>query len=706
VGRWHPMGAARPRAGRRAWCALCLLLGAVAAAAAGAQDGGQVHWIVLAPRPTMAGAPAPALSRRAEERLGRAGISPDETDRPVHEPWVREIAALGITPRVRSRWLHAVSARLSGRERAAVLALPFVERVVALPALRRQRRDPAPATSSPLGARSGGGLALSTRSGAPCGGADSLVAGTPTFYGPSFHQLAMLGIPELHARGLSGRGILIASLDSGFHYDHPVFPVLALAAQRDFVNDDDEVQDDDEGDRHGTLTLSVLAGRMPGELVGPAFGASVGLARTEVMATETLVEIDYFVAALEWADSLGADLVTASLGYLDFPDEHPPYGFPPDSLDGGSTWISRSVNRMAARGMLVVISAGNSGPWPSTLLLPADSDSGLTVGSVYPWGEVAVSSSRGPTWNWDGERVKPDLCAQGDGARCATWYAASGPELTVSSGTSLATPLVAGLAALVLEARPELRGRPLELLEVLHAAGDQAAAPDNDRGHGVPWGPLAVDPVAGSVVVDSLRWLGAPHIGTWSAFELRLVNRGGTSLPAGTVGVTAALSEAVCDSGFVTLPVLLPGERVWVGPWEAVFHTAVSRGGRLWVPWVGEVRQAGSSLWRSLWAEVLPADPAADRQAVRITALSPQPWHAGASLELTYAHRWGGLGDVELYDAEGRLAAHLARGVVLRAGVGRIALSPGAVGPLASGRYVVVLRGAVGSDGRTVVRVR
>ncbi len=668
-------------------------------------DTGELCWIFFAPRPPAGPAEVPALGRRACERLRRAGRALGDEDRPVHAPWVRAVAALGIEPRERSRWLHAISARLTPAQRAAALALPFVERIAGVPRLRMGRIESAGARAAVDRHESAGAAAAGAH---PAATTSALGPGTgpDSLYGDSFHQLALLGIPDLHARGLSGRGILIVSLDSGFHCAHPVFDSLALIAQRDFVHGDSLVQNDDEGDRHGTLTASVLAGWSPGHVVGAAPGAMLGLARTEEVAWERLVEIDHFVAGLEWADSLGADIVTASLGYLDFPDEEPPFVFPADSLDGGSTWISRTVNRMAARGLLVVVSAGNSGPGAGTLLLPADSDSGLAVGAVYPWGEVTWSSSRGPVWNWDGVRYKPDLCAQGAEVACASWQMATGSIFTRAGGTSLATPLAAGLAALVLEARPELRGRPLELIAALHAAGNHATRPDHDRGYGLPWGPLAADPAAGTVVVDSIRWVYPPRPGWWTACELRLTNRGGATTPEGTAGVTAAIAGATSGLERLPVPVLQPGEQVWVGPWEMIFTTAVEEGGRSWVPVQVDLVLDGATFLRSLWAEVRVSSPRFAVQPVEIVGLYPQPWRQGSPLELEYSHSGSSRGFVELVDVQGRLVARLASGIALRSGGGYLSLDPPEPRLLPSGRYALVLRSDRGTAYRIVTYVR
>ena len=95
------------------------------------------------------------------------------------------------------------------------------------------------------------------------------------------------------------------------------------------MNGDDDVADGrDQGEgSHGTVTLSVLGGLPDGQLIGPAYGADFILAKTENTDSETPVEEDNWAAAAEWAEALGADVISSSLGYLDFdarfPELHP-----------------------------------------------------------------------------------------------------------------------------------------------------------------------------------------------------------------------------------------------------------------------------------------------------------------------------------------------------------------------------------------------
>ena len=145
-------------------------------------------------------------------------------------------------------------------------------------------------------------------------------------------------------------------LDAGFRTSHEVFREARLIAQWDFVNNDGDVSQDlgdpnDYSDAHGTATWSILGGYRPGQLVGPAYGAEFLLAKTESEKFERPVEEDYWVAGIEWAESLGAEVVSSSLGYTDW------YTFA--DMDGRTAVTTRAANRAAGLGVVVVNAAGN-----------------------------------------------------------------------------------------------------------------------------------------------------------------------------------------------------------------------------------------------------------------------------------------------------------------------------------------------------------
>ncbi len=669
--------------------ALVIGLGLLLAPASARDPAGELYWILLKPRPAV-DASTHRLTPRAVERLTRMGQIPQACDLPVWQPWVAELEARGVQVRARSRWMHAVSARLSRALVASLSSCPFVRGlrpIHPLPVRPRRLSEPVgPGVPCRPSAWGGGGA-----------GRDTLLDGSPEIYGASYGQLAMLGIPELHARGLSGEGILIAVLDSGFHTDHGALSGLDLVAEHDFVYDDDQVQNGDRGDEHGTLTLTALGGYLPGDLVGPAYRASYILARSEEISFEKRIEEEYFVEALEWADAMGADLVSASLGYRDFPDEEGgPWEYPYADLDGETTVTTRGVNQAARRGMLVVSSAGNEGPGARSLLAPGDSDSALAVGAVYPTREVTEFSSRGPTA--DG-RVKPDLCGQGDRVVCGRWRAAEGAHLSVGRGTSLAAPLVAGLAALILEAEPALA--PVELCSRLRAAGDRAGRPDSVYGHGIPWGPLALDSAAAVVVIDSLRWSGEPQLLRSSQLEIHLLNVGRTVAPEGSVtpeqGTPGVRLEEVAQS----VPALAVGEGAWVGSWDVWIGAAELLAGRRWITLVfgGELGRRGAT------ATVLPADPGDLGRRVALVQVTPNPWVGRTPLLLDYVHPDAAEADVDLFDASGRRLVRLGAAVHVSPGGGALTMSADRLGALPAGHYYLRLRSHAGSAYRSVVRL-
>jgi hypothetical protein len=427
--------------------------------------------LLAAPGAALAQAPR-ALSPRLTPALGRDTtvlvwlVAVPDADLAA---LARDVTRLGGRVRHHSRFVNAVSAMLPGRALDAAARLRAVRRVQ--PVAKYVRRG----TDAP-GHR---GTGIPRAIGAPVprspGASDSL-------YGPLSWAIDLLHVRELHDRGLRGAGVRVAMLDAGFDTQHPLMAGATIVAQRDFVYDSiapDSIVRDEPGEaqgemHHGTATWSLLAANVPGRLVGIAPAAEFLLAKTEFTVTETRVEEDNWVAAVEWADSAGAHILSSSLGYRTFDDG---FSYGVAVLNGDVAVTTVAADSAAARGMLVVVSVGNEGPAVSSLGTPADADSVLAVGATDSLARVTSFSSRGPTG--DG-RIKPDVVAPG----LRVPVAAPDSGTTTANGTSFSAPLIAGLAALVQGARA---GRPaVELRTGFHAAGDSSLAASNTRGYGVP----------------------------------------------------------------------------------------------------------------------------------------------------------------------------------------------------------------------------
>jgi len=300
-------------------------------------------------------------------------------------------------------------------------------------------------------------------------------------YGQSFTQLNQINVPAVHDSGYNGTGITICVLDAGFNnLSHEAFANMNIIAAWDFVNGDPNVGD--EGDMgegsHGTATLSIIGGFKQGELIGPAYGSNFILAKTENTDSETPVEEDNWVAGLEWADSIGVDVTSTSLGYIGY---DPPYvGYTWEDMDGNTAVITKAADLAAGLGIVVVNSAGNEGYNSShnTLGAPADGDSVFTIGAVTSSGIRSSFSSVGPTV--DG-RTKPDLMAMGSNV----YHAGSFGTNTYwgGDGTSFSCPLAAGVCALILQKNPLLT--PMQVREVLRTTASLSNNPDNQYGWGI-----------------------------------------------------------------------------------------------------------------------------------------------------------------------------------------------------------------------------
>ncbi len=480
-------------------------------------------------------------------------------------------------------------------------------------------------------------------------------------YGRSFDQLAQIGIDRLHDRGLTGQGVRVLVLDTGFLVDHPAIDHLDVLATRDFVNDDADVGIDEgeaiNQDRHGTGVVGTLAGYEPGSLIGAAPDVSVLLAKTEVVDSETRVEEDHFVAALEWGEALGADLMTASLGYRTFYDEPDTFAYSPEDLDGDTAITTRAVDDLVAMGVVAISSAGNDGDDPGTLLTPADSDSGLAIAAVDSNGAVAWFSSRGPTA--DG-RTKPDLAARGVRVVWAdTWIGVG-----LASGTSLAAPLVAGAGALLLQAHPDWG--PHEVASALRSTASQAMAPDTVLGWGIvdaqaavfdveaPQVPLPFDLVAPEpgAVIDGPRvdfaWEAAEDLQTPQQIDYRVEIARDEAFDE--VAAVFEVGPAVVRSAWVPVS----GQLWWrVVATDPQGHVRTSAARALEVPTATGAPTRTRVAW-ARWEGPWP-NPTSDRSAARLVLNRPARVRA-----------------VEVFDVAGRRIRTLRRQVELLPGEWRV----------------------------------
>ena len=400
------------------------------------------------------------LDDKTIERRQKMGITNTWYDRPVTENYVTALEQLGAIIHRKSRWLNAVSVTADKGALNAISALPFVKIIVPVAVYKKKKLG---LDDEPL-------LRKTTFS-------DS------SFYGYAWEQIAQINCHTAHQAGYTGQGVRVLILDTGFNTERSVFDSLTIIDEWDFINDDgntaNENNDVSNQHNHGTLVFSTLAGYDPGNLIGPAFDSEFLLAKTEDVPNESQVEEDNYVAALEWGEQLGADVMSSSLGYLDW------YSY--CDMDGNTGVTTIAVDIAISLGMLCVTSAGNWGtaeppPNPCDTLYyyisaPADADSVISVGAVNSEGEIASFSSHGPTY--DG-RIKPEVCARG----VSTWGVnANSDSYRTASGTSLSAPLVSGAAAVILSAHPDWT--PMEVREAMMMTADNANSPDNDYGYGL-----------------------------------------------------------------------------------------------------------------------------------------------------------------------------------------------------------------------------
>ena len=399
--------------------------------------------------------PEAFLSKKSLLRRAKWGIKIDDYDMPVSPSYVKRIAAEGAEVLCLSKWNNTAlvqstdSAKLEG-----LASLPFVSKVKKVFNSKPFEPEPEDLRFDELN--------------------DSTILSSE-YYGYASEQISMLNGMKLHNLGFRGKGMTIAIIDGGFHNADAVklLDNVKILGTHTFVRPSRSVYAENQ---HGTNVLSCMGANKPGSIVGTAPDAEYWLLVSEDTYTETPAEQDTWAAALEYADSVGADVVNSSLGYALYDDTTMNVKY--NELDGKTHLISRSASLAASRGILVVNSAGNSGSdeW-GKIGVPADGRDMLSVGAVFTADWAAPFTSRG--FSADG-RVKPDVSARGIYAAVVR----SNGRIGYANGTSFSSPITAGMAACLMQSLPKLK--PTEIIELLHQSGDRSEHPDNMCGYGVP----------------------------------------------------------------------------------------------------------------------------------------------------------------------------------------------------------------------------
>ena len=394
------------------------------------------------------------LSKKAIERREKQNLAIDSTDLPVCDAYIKAIKKLGVKVVAKGKWNNFVT--------IACNDTTLINKITKLPFVRSAKR----VWNSPI-----------EKEKAP--ERDSLINTYETndslYYGTATKQIQINNADKLHQQGFRGEGMHIAVIDAGYHNLDSIdlMSNVNIAGIKDFVYPNKNLYLENS---HGLGVLSCMAMNRPYVMVGTAPEATYWLLRSEDEGSEHLVEQDYWSAAIEYADSVGVDVINTSLGYHSFDDESQNYEY--KQLDGESALISKQASLVAQKGMVLVCSAGNAGAgsWKK-ITTPGDATNNLTVGAIDKSGILAPFSSIGNTA--DG-RVKPDVVAVG---RASAVVSPQG-VLSTANGTSFSSPILCGMVTCLWQALPQLTA--YEIMDLVRQAGDRAENPDNIYGYGLP----------------------------------------------------------------------------------------------------------------------------------------------------------------------------------------------------------------------------
>ncbi|MCT9075158.1 S8 family peptidase [Streptomyces fulvoviolaceus] len=348
-------------------------------------------------------------------------------------------------------------------------------------------------------------------------------------------SVPQIGAPTAWAKGYTGKGVKVAVLDTGVDTDHPDLRTQVIAS-KNFTKSATTL--DHFG--HGTHVASIVAGtgaKSGGKYKGVAPGAQI--LNGKVLDDSGGGDDSTILAGMEWAAQQGADIVNLSLGATDTPGIDP---------------LEAEVNKLSeTKGILFAIAAGNEGEdGPQTIDSPGSAADALTVGAVDGKDRLASFSSTGPTA--DGA-LKPDVTAPGVDITAA---AAPGSELVKEvgekpagyltiSGTSMATPHVAGAAAILKQEHPDWTYAELKAALVGSAKGGDYAPLEQGSGR------IQVDKAIGQTVVAEPSSVDFPAQ-RWPHTDDTPVTRKLTYRNLGKKDVTLALSAKGSNPGGQAAP--------------------------------------------------------------------------------------------------------------------------------------------------------
>ncbi|NVO21094.1 MAG: S8 family serine peptidase [Bacteroidetes bacterium] len=406
----------------------------------------QPCWVYFTDKKGISFEPKKYFDPKAIERRELQGIPlNDPTDWPLNEQYVSGVASITDSTLFSSRWFNAVAVYATDDQLDRISRLPYVSEIEKVELL-----------TSAVASLNDFDTTLSEDN-------EEILK----------NQIKSLQGDLFIKAGINGKGVRIAIFDVGFpgSRENPAFAQIISEGRLIATHDFTKRKGDNVfwGKSHGTNVWSCIAGKVGDKQIGLATGAEFLLAKTEVNR-EPFSEELHWLAAAEWADKNGADIINSSLGYTK--DRYFPW-----SMDGKTSFVARAANMAARKGMLVVNAAGNEGTdsW-HVIGTPADADSVLSIGGINPETGIHTGfSSYGPTAD---KRMKPNVCAYGH-----VVVSGSG-GLVTSQGTSFASPLVAGFAACVLQVNKGMKN--MVLFHEIEKSGSLFPYFDYAHGFGVP----------------------------------------------------------------------------------------------------------------------------------------------------------------------------------------------------------------------------